>query len=65
MITMHVTYRTWMDREGVNIVVVRSDHSFQESVLDPEDDSELCPAIQLKITEFRVVDLIQRGEMNI
>jgi hypothetical protein len=53
-----------MDRESVDVIVIRLDDPIKQTVLDAEYDGQLRPAIHFQMSDLRIIDLVERTKMN-
>jgi len=58
------THRTRVYGEGIDVIAIRLDDALHQPVLDPQDDSQLAPAVQLCRPDLGIVDLVHRSKMH-
>jgi hypothetical protein len=58
------TYSARVDGKCIDVITIRLDHPVHKTILASEDDSQLRPAIDLQVTDLRVIDLFHGPEMH-
>lgn len=58
------TYRTGMHGQSIYVVTVRLYDTLYQPILDSKNDGKLRPTVELQVTHFGVVDLVNGTEMD-